>query len=291
MEFGKLDVLEGWELVNSTAKKLWDRTVMEETQEDFTREKNWVDVLGKQASHDSIEAAIRDLHALRGRLIKALEEDPGAVIDPHQFVRDLLFRLRPLPIIASRSGRLGKPAPGWQRVIGYVQPGSQDPEGDWWWAAAPEQWQPDATSLALRERKAWLTIVSEHAPMAKLMLNGRDHRTMLGPEIVSVEKRMEYAGLGIDFDPLFCFPKETNEIAAFFEIRRKEEAACDFCRQPVKKNEGYLVSPWVLRYSQKIKDFIVDAFGGGASGELKYLRDWSPWVLCNNCRGRFIDET
>jgi hypothetical protein len=166
-------------------------------------------------------------------------------------------------------------------------PEFQGPQGQWWWAVGPEEWSFNGEAFALKKKDAWLTIASDSAPIAKLMLNGRAHRTMLGPELLGAEMRLKHEGLEIVFDPMFGFPAETNEIKSFFELNGKSEVACDFCRASVKKTEGYLVSPWVFRYKQENADLCIEGFGGGQLGQLQYWKDWSPWVFCDKCREQF----
>jgi len=285
---GGMDVVGAWELVNQASKKLWGVTIVDELDSDYAKEAEWIEKIHKSDSvHPTICSALDDLHALRGRLIALLNSDPGAIIDPFQFTRDLLFRLSPIPIVASRSGQLGKPPEGWARVLGFKDPEFQGPQGQWWWAAGPEKWSFAEESFALKDKNAWLTIVSDSAPLAKLWVNGRTHRTMLSPELLSVEMRLQHEGVKIAFDPIFRFPAEINEIKSFFELTGKNEAICDFCRNPVKKPEGYLVSPWVFRYKEENADLCIKGFGGGQLGQLRFRKDWSPWLFCEACRKQF----
>ncbi|HEV2803595.1 MAG TPA: hypothetical protein VGW57_01570 [Chthoniobacterales bacterium] len=291
LNFGELSLSEAWEIINATAKQLWDRTVLEEAEEDFAKEREWVARFNEQVVGEDVANTVRDVHTLRSKLLEILHADPGAIIDPKQFVKDLLFRLRPIPIIASKSGQLGSPEGGWERVLGYRDPEGKENGSQWWWAAAPEKWNPDEEVFALRERRSWLTVASDYAPLAKLILNGRAHRTMLGPEILSIEMRMKHSGINIRFDPVFAFPEEPNDIESFFELTGQDAAVCDFCRDTVPRSEGYLVSPWIFRYSERNADLCVRAFGGGQQGQLKYWRDWSPWVFCRNCQAQFISQS
>jgi len=231
-------VLGAWELVNEASKKLWGITILDELSVDYEKETEWIGKLtNSNLVNPNTRSALNDLHALRGRLIQVLISNPGAIIDPIQFTRDLLFLIRPIPIAASRSGQLGSPPEGWARVISFKDRGYQGPEGEWWWAAGPEEWSVDAEDIALNDRDIWLNIVSDWAPIAKLMLNGRAHRTMLGPELLTAQMLLQDEGLEIVFDPMFRFPAETNEIKSFFELNGKSEVACDFCRAPVKKQK------------------------------------------------------
>ena len=97
-------------------------------------------------------------------------------------------------------------------------------------------------------------------------------------------------GVELSFDPAFLYPEEQNEVESFFTLTGWEDASCDFCRAKVPRNGGYYLSPWIFRYNATNGEFGILAYGGGESGRLRFLRDWSHWLLCDQCTDRFTEN-
>jgi hypothetical protein len=57
----------------------------------------------------------------------------------------------------------------------------------------------------------------------------------------------------------------------------------------VEKARGPLCLGWIFRQSDKNAQLAVDTYGGGPMGELVFLKDWSPWILCDVCYRKVID--
>ena len=289
--YATLSVEQSWELVNSMAERMWGRTVLSELEEDYKREGEWFETLtsGPVPISDTVKNVLRDFHTLRGRLIDILKKTPVEIIDPSQYSKNLLFRILPIPVVCSAFGSLGDPPPGWERVFGYQD--VDDPNLKWWWASVPKTWPVcDEPALSLQDKKSWANVVSYFSPFAKLMLNGYRHRTMLGPELLSIERQLHTLGIDLRIDPLFGVPKELDDISPYYYLTAKSTAICDLCKAAIKKPEGHLLSPWVFRYSLKNGTFAINAYGGGAGGQRAFWKDWSPWVICSGCMSRLKDE-
>jgi hypothetical protein len=110
---------------------------------------------------------------------------------------------------------------------------------------------------------------------------------MLGPEMIHIQMKLLSEGLKIQFDPLFAFPDEDTDPSPVFLRRPDGKAKCDLCLKAVTKDTSILISAWVFRYNEKNAAFCVKAYGGGKQGQLKYWRDWSPWLICRECAERF----
>ena len=291
-------IADVWEIVNDTAKQLYGRTILEEVAADYAHEEAWCEaIVSSEGVADEIKRAVRDYHRLRGELINVLEDNPEAIIDPEHFVKDLAFRVRPLPIYTAGSGQLGDPPEGYELLFGFRDPESNTRESKWWWAAVPQDWPPDDPAvLTLRDRRAWCLIAEQFAPLAKLLLNGRKHELMLGPELINIEKRLENQGTMMRFDPLFEFPAEgenleaSDDIDSYFWLTGKTEAVCDLCSARITRPSGHLVSPWFFRRYESIgRELIEENLGGGYLGWLRFWRDWSPWVVCDNDYARLSE--
>lgn len=272
---------EAWDLVNRISRDAWGRTVVEELRADFEHEGELCDRVAERGPHP-IDVALADFHRLRGGLIDDLERDPSPFVDPTAFVTQLLPSLRPMPIVASPSGRLGPTPPDWKLVAGY----RLNEDVRWWWAARPPD-QPQAPdAVALSEHQAWDQIAEWWAPLAKMMVNGRRHRLMLGPELVTAEARHEQSGNPLRFDPRYAYPDEDTYLMdsdVFFDLTLLSEAQCDMCTASIHPGAGKLVSPWLFRRYPEARRQAVERAGGGTAGEMLMLRDWSVWVICDPC--------
>lgn len=54
--------------------------------------------------------------------------------------------------------------------------------------------------------------------------------------------------------------------------------------------EGYLLTPWFFRYSYINAKIAIEAYGGGEKGRIEFLKDWSFWVICNECHKNLIEK-
>jgi len=212
--------------------------------------------------------------------IQLLKDAPSTVFVPWLGSTGIFL---PMPVLATATGEIGDPPTGWETVFGYRDP--QQPNVRWFWAVIPEQWPPaDTEALTLQDRYSWAQVLSRYTPLAKLMMNGRRHRTILGPELVYIEKFLKAKhNLDLVVDPLFQFPQEVDDINSYYTLTDKTEAVCDICKAKLKKPHGHFVSGWVFRQSDKNAQLAIETYGGGPMGELVFLKDWSPWVLCDVC--------
>jgi hypothetical protein len=273
---------EAWQLVNDESARLWERSILEEMTADYEHEAAWLDRLADHAMPDVHEALV-EFHALRGNLLGILRDKPEFFVDPDAFPYGVLPALRPMPVMVSPSGQKGDPPEGWIRLIGYRHSDAADEH--WWWAAIPETWPTEKGVLALRARKPWLGIVEHWAPLAKLLTHGRRHRVMLGPELFSIEARFLDDGLKFRFDRRYAFPDEAGPPtsgAFYFDLTGESSARCDWCRTPVEP-PAHVLSPWTLRKYRALGEQVIARHGGGQEGHLEMWRDWSIWVLCDNC--------
>jgi hypothetical protein len=190
-----------------------------------------------------------------------------------------------MPVFAHPSGRLQPLGPDEHRVLGY-DGGSSEPDDKWCWAWTPAPERLGEDGLRLTRRGDWLQVVSELAPVAKLLMHGRRHRTMLGPEIAKAEAGLATLGISVRIDPLFQAPTEPESTELFFHLSRAESAVCDLCHKHVPRDGGALVSPCVFRRSEALAERIKTLLGKGVAGERRFFRDWSPWVLCDECLGQ-----
>jgi hypothetical protein len=276
-----------WSEVNESARIIWGRSIIEELREDYRREESFVSEVKKSEGFPIASKVCEDYHRLRGSLIELLEKDPQAVISPEGFGTDTLDRIDPFIVQACPDGRYeGIPA-GCDNVLSYQDPDDHSELSKWFWAISPNPDRGTENRYRLSERGPWLTVMSSLAPLAKLMINGRAHRTMLGPEIIGAQKQFEAMGVRLRVDPLFAVPPEDNDISAYWYLTQKNSAVCDNCRQEILKPNGVLLSPWLFRRNSRIADRTARALGTGKRGLLKFWKDWSHWLVCAECADLF----
>jgi len=283
------DPSKSWEQVNEAARLTFGRTVVEEMREDYAREEKWLgQVLALPGLSENVSLVCKDYHVLRGRLLKLFEEGPLFFTDPLHYSFGLVSNLKPITIMSAPGGVLGKAPKGWDMVSGYQEAGSSSAEGFWWWSSTPSEPEREEQTLALTQWKAWIEIIEWRAPIAKLLMKGRAHRTQFGPELIAAEMRLKAGGTEIRFDPLFAFPRDMRvESSAFFLLTGKAQAVCDVCRSNVLQGSGWILSPWLFRKHTRLAQQAIEALGGGEIGRLKFIRDWSVWLVCDVCDAKW----
>ncbi len=280
---GKTSSAEVWEAVNQVAKELWGRTVIEEMQHDYALEEQQLvaHVVDSKSVFEPVRDAIRDYHELRGKLLAILRNGPELLIDPITYAAEMLELVHPMPVMVSSAGKLPfEPPQGWSRLLGYQD---ESIEALWSWALTPKRW-PLEPGIALEKRQAWIAITELYAPIAKLMMHGRTHRTVLGPELLQAEQRMRAMGWEITIEPTFATPAPLFVAADWlYELTDRTVATCDYCLEQVERAKATTASPWVIRQSAPIANLVIAARGGGTPGKRELIRDWSVWNLCPRC--------
>jgi hypothetical protein len=294
-EFRPAGVEESWDQVNTMCREIWGRTALEEMKHNLVMEEQLLqDLQGTDSAPDEVKACFADYHRLRALLIEMLEQSPSSVLDPVFFARNTLPRLQPYVIACRPDGVLGKVPSTLELIHGFYD-GAQQNDNGWWWAASPTHLPAsDENIIRLECRNEWLSLTSHLAPIAKLMMNGRAHRTMIGPELLSAEMRLRHTGFQIGLDPALAFPREdpTAQMESYYILRESDTAVCDCCRKTIRKPEGRFLSPWLFRHNTAIGNLAITALtpedGNEDAGRRRFWRDWSPWVCCDECFSAMI---
>ena len=283
------DVL--WEEVNKAAKKLWGRTVVEEIDVDYDHEEKFVESF-RNAGYDVSDVArvcLEDYHHLRGRLITLLKEEPESFVSVNSFVHKILPLANPVPIFAYPSGKEIPLKDEWKNVLGVSDTDSNGNTVGWSWAITPKDHNAiQDYHLAVTRPDCWLSLTKELTPVAKLMMNGFSHRTMLGPELIIDEQKLADSGCKYVIDPLFRLPPDFNNAEFFWRITRLAEAYCDLCRSIIHKGGGFVHSPWIWRASAKNEEIATELLGGGKIGHHRFFREWAAWLICEECETKFV---
>jgi hypothetical protein len=278
---------ESWTLINQTCTRLFGRSVIEETEADWSiAQQTYESLRGKILP--ALSDVVMELQAVRKRLIDQLKNDPQSVLRAADFQDRLLNRIRPRVVLCSPKGRIDL-AEGFEQVFGYdhsrAQPSLSSRVSRWTWAAT-EALGPmphDSGAIVLRE-PAWMTFASELAPITKLVTDGRRHRSMLGPEIVHAEARLRtMANAEIIVDPLFGAPHESLDFPSFLFLLGSDEATCDLSSKKVTALSGVMFSKWLLLNNPELAELVIQFWAAGypndSAARLTFWKDWSPWVV------------
>jgi len=294
-KFCDASVVEAWEIVNQTCKEIFGRSVIEETETDFALEERALDQYAKGFADDSrLPKAMTELHELRGTLIALLKNEPELILDQAAWSDKLVNRLQPRIVTAAPGGEIGEPPPGHARVCGYVHTGAdleREPEARWWWAAMNQQWpdMSDPDMICLHETDAWEYVVSEYAPLAKLVYAGQNMRMMLGPELMAARLRFQQqTGVKIVLDPAFMYPQHTHDVAFWRYITGRDGFRCDLSSETVNAPEGTMLDPWDLRLRPGIRRALLGTVENQRRMAFTLWRDWTPWVLSDEFRDYFL---
>jgi hypothetical protein len=283
--FAGLSAVDCWDVVQHLCRDLFGRTVVQEMEADYEHEQRLVERLRSEDGDGPVLAAYEDFHVLRGKFMAVLRDDPGLIIDQARWADEMTGRLQPQVIVAATAGELGDPPSGYERVLGYDDPHvTQDiAEKRWWWAATPLAWPEydNPTMFNLKARDAWLAITSSLAPVAKLLIDGRRSRTMLGPELIRAEGILSgQFGLKVLVDPRFAYPPSTDVSTAYWRwLTGFEDFRCDMSFETVRAPEGKVLSPWALRLKKGLVEKLLGDLRADYVRHLHFWRDWSPYLL------------
>jgi hypothetical protein len=282
---GSLVWEECWHEVNAACIRLFGQDVLQEMELDFghfkaqTKEK----LIGNVP--DDLEDVVDDYFNLREQMLKEFANEPQLFVTARRFTAELADRLQPNYVVCTSNGTVGDPPDGHDLLMGYA-----DPEGDldnrpyakWWWACAPKPVSDEESENALKfgTRKSWYNIMDFYAPIAKLLMNGRRIRTLIGPELLYAQQRLSATlSIEVEFYPSFEYPQEELPADIFYYYYGSENLICDWSSAALTKPEGQMLSPWTLRRWPKLAQAAIEKMGGHEFAYFAFVRDWSPWIV------------
>ncbi|MCV9967125.1 hypothetical protein OIU34_35420 [Pararhizobium sp. BT-229] len=290
----KSGIVRCWEIVNEVCEEIFGRSAIDEMRADISQEGDFINKVADTGGEGLALAAYRDYHNLRERLFTELCERPENILADLEYTGAFGPKIQPFIVVAASAGEMGTPPTDYERLIGYIEPNKDDADDGnrWWWAAAPKDWpqsnNPDV--FCYRERRAWLGIIGDAGPIAKLMMDGRNIRTMLGPEIVSAEMKIRAQhGINVKVDSRFAFPKNPIDTANWYYLTGAQSLRCDLTFATIKKPAGLVVDPWMFRLWPTLVEVLVGKLADRESMFRTFQRDWSPWILSEDFRELFQD--
>jgi hypothetical protein len=229
-----------------------------------------------------------EFQELRRRLINQLKTDPHSVLVAKSFQERLLDRLQPRSLYCSPKGNL-KMSQGFEAMFSYdharSQPEVTSPVAKWVWVMteAKSPWYEDESAFLLR-RPEWMTFISDTAPIAKLLADGRHRRDMLGCESTHAEARLRTVlDMEVDIDPLFQSPDDQFDLSAYLYLIGKSDAPCDLSGARVNAASGTMFSKWELLNKPEFVEAIIQFWARGwpsdAAAWMQFWKDWSPWIV------------
>jgi hypothetical protein len=297
-KIASMGTLEAWAEVNQACKAIFGRTVIEEIEADYEKERDLIAHYRNAELDDFAVSAYEDFHSLRGRLISLLKEDPEVILDQASWSDRLVNKTRPFVVAAAPAGVIGLPPDGFMRLAGYAEPSTdfdQSPDFRWWWTAMRVEPDSDGKEeiFRLSDQSCWCEIASDFAPLSKLMIDGNRMRAMLGPELVSTKTRIErQTGVSLIVDSLSKYPEENFDMAQWYFLTGQDSFRCQVTHQIVRAPHGRLIAPWEFRRRPAIRIALLKYLG--AEQEQRMLRaiwrDWSPWLVCDEI-GELFDDS
>jgi hypothetical protein len=264
---------------------LWGRTPFEEVAADIEgMEKRVNSAVAPWLDAEGLLDAFADYLVLRRQILAASQRMGFHSVLPRAFPLSWRDRLRPWHVVATPGGttdedgavvfgrKLNVP-PGLEAVI---------PSQITWGQlhSPPTPTQPDV--FAPRARAAWLQMLELHGPRAYLMLNGRQHRRMLAPELERPVEEIRALGIPVRFHPRFEWPeardRETRirEAVMLAEFSGRTGFVCDITGDQIEPEAAAVLTPWEFRRSPLLEQY---RQGGNVFHEVQLITDWSDWVV------------
>lgn len=287
--FWKIGFDEAWEKMNKIAALLFGRSIVDEIKVNIQFQEDNLDRI-RNIDEQVFEFSSNYLD-IRKKLCRILQDEPHKILHPDYYCRETLGRIIPIPVLTFSQGiQDDNMSSSWERLHGvtFQYDGYQPVEMSW--TAVPRNWD-SSNLISFPITLNWKGMVTALTPLAKAMLKGRNHRTMIGPEFLTMESEFNQIDVKINYESDFEYPsKLVFPAKPYYDIRSKTSAICDTCGTNLKKPNGYVLSPWVFRQNEQVSSIHLAALGGGMEAEIKQFTDWSPWLLCQNCLDIFISE-
>jgi hypothetical protein len=291
-EPGSVGLDEAFTIVNDACEKVFGYCISDQIELDINHfEKQHAEKVYGSVPED-IETICRDYLALRRLVLDRFRRSPSSIIFTELFVSGTAEHVLPNYVICSSNGRLGDPPEGYNRLMGYHEPDrdvEKAPYLKWWWACSPDKSGknivedasgPPKEIIGFEHRKSWYSCIDFYAPTAKLLMNGRRIRTMLGPELMFAQKRIETQfGVSPEIYPSFEFPDETIDPNVLYFYHGTETLKCDLSSTIIHRPHGKMLTPWTLRRWPRLARHVIEQMGGHELAYFSFVRDWSAWLV------------
>lgn len=294
IDLTELSTLQAWEAANAACKQMFGRSVTEEVDSDYEKEAERIAYYRETGVDEFVTSAYEDFHRLRGELIEVLKDDPEAVLDQAKWSDRFVNKTRPFVVAAAPAGVIGVPPEGFERLSGVAETDvdfDKAPDFRWWWTAIRRDGNGDDEKVyRLGQRDVWSQIISDFAPIAKLMIDGNRMRSMVGPELVSTKTRIErQTGVKLIIDSLSRYPEESLDIAEWYFLTGNTRFRCQVTHEIVHAPHGKIIGPWEFRRRPAFLEALFRTLSGSQRERMReaFWRDWSPWLVADEVYALF----
>lgn len=268
-----------WAETNIMSKYLFGRTIVEEIEMDLFFQNQML------KNFSNINPLLKDIMSqyidLKIDLLSILKSNPEQIFHPDKYVNKTLTKVRPIPIFYTPSAIDNNKLSlmGWESLHAIKEIKDEKIINIYNLTSIPKIWE-NQNILGFKELYSWKKIFLVYTAIAKLMIKGRNHKSIMGAELLTAEQIILESGVNIVYEPEFKYPTDLVMKASYlYDIQDVKDAICDMCGEKQEKPSGYIVSPWIF---QKMNYYILI---GGDTDEmrLKQAKDWSPWLICDSC--------
>ncbi len=277
-----------WEIVDKAARSMWGRTAFEEIEAEIDRMEAASDFVTQDwMAQTGLTEVWADFIRLRRRVLSSARAEGPASILPGSFSNIWLDRLLPWHVVATPGGDMEPEGATMVFGRGFKQPTGFEhlvPKRVAWGRLHEAPADRAAAGFAPTKRDAWLQMLEQHAPRARLMLNGRRHRLMVPPELERPIEEITEMGVDVRFMPDFEYPENRDpevraaEALMLAEWGHRKTFICDVTGDQILVEDAALLTPWEFRRSPLAANFRKEA-GADWFADLKLAIDWSDWVV------------
>ena len=274
-----------WELVNAACLSCFGADVCDEIEFDIKKTKEFLDRYSDDLLGDEL-ACFSDYNNLRERIFDDFRETPRNFLRTFDFKNEILDRLKPIVVVANPSGIIGELNEDLIQLFGYDHSQVQKDIDylKWTWAWTPKKPKIHSLDYAFTNESEWHNAIMVDIPIAKLMMNGFRHDTMLGPELVSAKAKIELQ-LGCEVKLIKPYDAPQDLILdsnAYWYQHMDENIVCDLSGKELNRENAVVFSKWYLLRNFEYAEAIIDFWRSNGQGDLariSFWREWSTWVV------------
>ena len=286
-KFQSLEFQEIWNETNIMAQHLFGRTIIEEVEADLFFQKQMKKKLSKFKENSLFIDILSEYITLKTNIVQILRSTPEIIFNPDDYTNKILHKIRPIPVLYTPTAKDNNvlSSMGWKSLCALYEKVDKNTVNTYNFTSIPKKWKVN-NLIGFKNIDKWEKIFLLYNPIAKLMIKGRNHNSVLGAEFLTVEQIIQQE-INIIFEPEFEYP--TNLVTTanyFYSMQNIDESICDMCGKKLTRPSGYLVSPWIF---QKIQYYVL--LGGNTETMyLKQAKDWSAWLVCDMCYNKLRNQ-
>lgn len=275
---------ECWEVVNKSCELIFGQRVESQIEADIEHTAGMLRQL-RTTENETLIGFADDFLSLRRQSLDRLRTSPDRIASTEQFAVSCGRDVSPAVVLVSSNGELNDAPSHLKKLMSYDTTDEVDgdcPWRKWWWAAAVDfdVEKRNQDSLRMSRKENTFSIIDFHAPLAKLFLNGRKVRTIVGPELLFVEQRVRQSfGVKFGYYPGFAYPDDEIPESVLRFISLGNELVCDYSNNIIPDGEATILTPWALRRYPDLAAFTIENLGGHDIAYHAFVKDWTHWAV------------